>query len=197
MSEPTAEEKRAALVERVAKCIASWAGCEDCGTSASYTSEVAEKVLDLLAADGRLIEPGDLQSSVGAVFGLWQEAKAKLADARAEAERLRDELRLVTGERDKFGFALDVMHAQQIRTENERDTARAESDRLRTLLTIRGETLAASGRISANLRTLLAEALDGWERAVDREHAANCFDEHDPEQCRPPRIAEIRREAGL
>ena len=48
MAEPSAEAKRAALIERVAKRIASYAGCEDCGTSASNTSEAAEQVLSLL-----------------------------------------------------------------------------------------------------------------------------------------------------
>ena len=59
---------------------------------------------------------------------------AALVRAQDEVKRLRYELRLVTGERDKFSGAVDVMHAQQIRTENERDAAQIETERLRCLI---------------------------------------------------------------
>ena len=70
---------------------------------------------------------------------------------KAEVARLRDELRLVTGERDKFSGALDVMHAQQLRTENERDAAVIEVERLRAELErSRGHDHICSEIIQAN-----------------------------------------------
>jgi len=140
VSEPTAEDRHAALVERVAKCIASWAGCEDCGTSASYTSEAAEKVLDLIEAE-------------------VERLRADLANA-AEVHELQ------------MSLAADRV--------NEAEQNAADAD-----------------RESERLRMLLAETLDGWAFAAYTLHRACCLDRHGPEHCRGPRIAEIRREAGL
>lgn len=77
-TEPTADEKHAALVGRVALAIERQAGVND--------PEAAAAVLDLLAEEGRLIDPGELQSSVGAVFQLWQAAKAEVAQLREQRD---------------------------------------------------------------------------------------------------------------
>ena len=73
MSEPTAEEKRTELVERV---------------RSTFYDQGADGVLDLLAPDGRLIE--------------------------AEVERLRDELRLVAGERDVAQIEAERLRAEVV-----------------------------------------------------------------------------------
>ena len=108
----------------------------------------------------------------------------------AEVERLRVKTAFLQENRDSLAVGVTRRSAEV-------DALRNDVERLRTLADISVATTVAQDRTLDWLRWLLAEALDGWERAVDREHAANCFDEHDPEQCRPPRIAEIRREAGL
>lgn len=70
--DPTARNQ--ALIDRCsAAVVQSGAGCE------GYPEWAAEAVLRLLAAEGRLIEPGDLQGSVGVVVEQLRAAKAELA----------------------------------------------------------------------------------------------------------------------
>ena len=78
--EPTAEDRRAVLIVR----------CMEAARAAKSESllrqpDAADKIgaiLDYLAEEGRLIEPGDVQSSVGAVVGLWRDAKAEIVRLR-------------------------------------------------------------------------------------------------------------------
>ena len=132
--EPTAEEKHAALVERCARTYWGafeampgehldttgnlWASPEDYEEDA----RPIRAVLDLLANEGRLIDPGEIQSSVGAVFQLWQAAKAEVAQLR------------------EVGDAVAQTHAdllsQHRQVQRERDAALAERDRVRTLLAL-------------------------------------------------------------
>ena len=87
---PTAEEKRAALVNRIAHAmrdtrefVAGVAFGVPVDAHGQYAAALAEAALTALAEDGRLIDPTDLQGSVGVVVGLWHEAKAQLEQLRA------------------------------------------------------------------------------------------------------------------
>ena len=116
-----------------------------------------------------------LEFCAGMAFGVPVDAREQYATALAEA-------------------SVSVLGQEFAKIAQELADARAEAADERAAATALSGDLT---RMHTKLTGALAQALDGWERAVDREHAANCFDEHDPEQCRPPRIAEIRREAGL
>jgi hypothetical protein len=77
------------------------------------------------------------------------------------------------------------------------DALRAEVASLTTEVErMRAERDLERGAV-AKLKGLLTEALDGWTAAEDWQHTEHCTRSHSAEACRPDRIAEIRREAGL
>jgi chromosome segregation ATPase len=96
----------------------------------------AERRLDALIAiraerEALIAEMADLRSQSTANSTM---ATRTIERRTAQRDEARDQLRLVTGERNKFSGALDCMHAQQIRTESERDEAQIEVTRLRSLI---------------------------------------------------------------
>lgn len=104
MSEPTAEERRAALIERVAR--AQYAGIQGGapGPSVAWEQQFeqlrvkrlrgAERVLDLLESGDAgvyLVAGADLQDAVGIVLQTKRRAEAERDEARAELAALRDQ----------------------------------------------------------------------------------------------------------
>jgi len=99
MSEPTAEDRRAALVERVAAAMratrefqagAAFGVPED--AHVPYATGLAEAVLSLLEsgeAGVYLLAGSDVQGTVGIVLGQLREARRELGEALAEIARLR------------------------------------------------------------------------------------------------------------
>jgi len=79
-AEPTAEDRRAVLIVQ----------CMEAARAAKSPSllkppDAIDKIgaiLDYLAGEGCLVDPGDVQTSVGVVFGLWQDAKAEIVRLR-------------------------------------------------------------------------------------------------------------------
>ena len=107
-----------ALTARVAAVIADEAGCEDCGTRASYTQFAAASALDLLAAEGRLCEPG-APERFNELRVEYDEARACVMLAETElaltGARLADEIAEVTAERDEARAEVDRLDARIIR----------------------------------------------------------------------------------
>ena len=114
--------------------------------------------------------------------------------AVAENRRLADEVERLrvraVAEVTVLSKSVDLLQSAGREQRAALAAARAERD---GYLADRDRWKVEAGR----LRGLLDEALGGWAFACDTMHRANCFDWHSPEHCRDPRIAEVRRDAGL
>jgi len=99
MPDLTAEDPRAALLDRLEDALqTALESRHDCGhTWNGGLLAGAEATLGLLAEEGRLIEPGDVQGVVAIVIGQLRDARAELAALRADRFREPRYVRPVPG----------------------------------------------------------------------------------------------------